>query len=243
MSSSPQDNLLLAALPEAEIKFLLPHLKEVELAEGEVLHEAGEPPLQVYFLTRGVAALTVSTEGGKSLDMSLVGIEGIVGERAIFEGGMINTRCEMLTDGAAYALKPQFFNEEFQGGGKLHDLIMRTLEVRILETSQTALCAQMHTIEQRLSCWLLMFADRFDKEQIPLTHEKIAQMLGVRRVGVTTAIGTLVEAGLIETSRGLISIVNRKGLEKMNCECYQVTKNGAERAYHLKRDIKQSKSR
>jgi CRP-like cAMP-binding protein len=187
-----------------------------------------------------VVALTVSTEEGKSLNMSLVGMEGVVGERAIFEGGMPGTRCEMLTNGAAYTLKPQFFNEEFQGGGKLHDLIMRTLEVRILETSQTALCAHVHTVEQRLSFWLLAFADRYGQEQIPMTHEKMAQMLGVRRVGVTKAIGTLVEAGFLETLRSLISIANRKGLEGMSCECYQATKDGAERAYHLKRDMEQS---
>jgi CRP-like cAMP-binding protein len=243
MSSSPQDNLILAALPASELEFLLPHLKWTELAEGEVLHEEGEPPKMVYFLTRGVVALTVLTKEDKSLDMSLIGSEGIVGERAIFEGGAIGTRCEMLTSGSAYSMKPDVFNEEFQGGGKLHDLIMRTLEARIMETSQTALCTQMHSLEQQLSRWLLTFADRFDQEKIPLTHEKISQMLGTRRVGVTTALGTLAKAGLIQTSRSLISIVNRKGLEKMSCECYQVTKNGAERAYHLKRDIKQSKSK
>jgi CRP-like cAMP-binding protein len=137
-------------------------------------------------------------------------------------------------------MKPQFFNEEFQGGGKLHDLIMRTLEARLMETSQTALCAQTHPMEQQLSRWLLTFADRHAQEQVPLTHEKIAQMLGVRREGITIAIGALAKAGLLETSRGLISIVDRKGLEEMSCNCYQVTKEGAERAYHLKRDMKQS---
>ncbi|PQV64806.1 Crp/Fnr family transcriptional regulator [Abditibacterium utsteinense] len=240
-SASPCDNAILAALSEAELQFLLPHLKWAEVSEGQVLHELGEIPHPIYFLTRGVVAVSISTETGKSLSLSLIGREGIVGERAIFEGGMPLVRCEMLTDGSAYQMSPQFFNEEFQGGGKLHDLTMRALEARILETSQTALCSQMHTIDQRLSRWLLTFADRWEKDEVPLTHEAISQMLGVRRVGVTTALGILAEAGLIENSRGLISIRNRKELQKQSCECYQVTKNGAERAYQLNRDIGQSR--
>ena len=237
---SPRENEILAALPAAELEFLRPHLEPVELDSGQVLHDEGEAPHFVYFLTRGVVALSVSTQEGRSLDLSLIGREGIVGERAIFEGGMPGVRCTMLTEGAAFRMKPKFFNQEFQGGGKLHDLTMRTLEARVLETSQTALCCQMHSVEQRLSRWLLTFADRLESDQLPITHQAISQMLGVRRVGVTIAIGVLSDAKLIQHSRGSIAIINRKGLEKQSCECYQVSREAAERAYHLKRDIKQS---
>ncbi len=237
---APQHNLILASLSKAELKFLLPHLQPIELEAGQVLHEAGEPPRFIYFLTSGVAALTVSTEDGKTLNLSLIGREGIVGERAIFEGGIRETRCTMLTQGAAYRMEPQFFNAEFQGGGKLHDLTMRTLETRISETSQTALCAQMHPLEKRLMRWLLSFSDRLGSEDLPITHERIAEMLGVRRVGITVAIGELADAGLIQHSRGRICLVNRRKLEKQVCECYEVMKQGAERAYHSKREMNQS---
>lgn len=169
-----------------------------------------------------------------------IGKEGIVGERAIFEGGLLQMRCSLLTEGHAYRMSPAFFNEEFQTGGKLHDLVMRSLEARMLETSQTALCCQMHPLEQRLSRWLLTFADRLGSEKLRLTHQTIAQMLGTRRQGITGAVRVLSDAELIGHSRGFITIINRQGLEMQTCECYQVMKKGVERAYQLKRTMMQS---
>lgn len=224
-------NQILEALPESEYQHLLPHMKELSLRQGQTLHEEGEAPQYVYFLIEGIVSLTVSTDEGKELGLSVVGSEGIVGERAIFEGGLPMVRCSMLTDGTAHVVGPEVLNEEFHEGGKLHDLVMRSLEARLAETSQTALCNQMHSIEQRLSRWLLTLADRLGRDQLPVTHEVIGEMLGVRRSGVTVAAGTLREAGLIEYSRGHIIILNRKGMEEQTCECYRVTRDAVESAY------------
>ncbi len=239
-SASPRDNAILAALSKSELEFLRPHLDWVELERGQVLHEEGASPRPTYFLTQGVVALTISSEEGKPLQLSLIGPEGIVGERAIFEGGMPLVRCELLTQGAAYRMRPEFFNEEFHGGGRLHDLTMRSLEARIVETSQTALCSERHSIEHRLVRWLLTFSDRLGSGELPVTQETIADMLGTGRPGISEALGILAKAGLIEQSRGLIGIVNRKGLKKRSCECYHIIKAAVERAYHAKRDIEQS---
>ncbi|HEX8236962.1 MAG TPA: Crp/Fnr family transcriptional regulator [Abditibacteriaceae bacterium] len=229
--SKRPSNKILEALPESEYQQLLPHFTKVSLQPGQILHHEGEVPQYAYFLLEGIASLTVSTDEGKDLGLSMVGSEGIVGERAIFEGGLPMVRCMMLTRGISYAVGPQILNEGFHEGGKLHDLVMRSLEARLAETSQTALCNQMHSIEQRLSRWLLTLADRLGHDQIPVTQELIADVLGVRRSGVTVAAGALREAGLIEYSRGCINILDRKGMEEQACECYHITKDAVERAY------------
>lgn len=230
----PEDNGLIAGLTSAERDLLASHWTEVALYQGQVLHEEGASPKSVYFLTRGLATQTISTDKGKELSLFLVGMEGMIGDRAVFEGGYKDGRCSMLTDGHAYTMAPSLFNEEFQLGGKLHDMVLRFIEARSAETAHTALCNLMHPMEQRLSRWLLTFADRLHSNQIPITHETIAQMLGTRRAGITVTLGVLREAGLIEHSRGQITITNREGLEAQTCECYQATKQALQRAYHPK---------
>jgi CRP-like cAMP-binding protein len=224
-------NEILQALPESEYQQLSPHFKKIALQQGQIMHEEGEAPRYAYFLVEGIASLTVSTGEGKGVGLSMVGTEGIVGERAIFEGGLTMVRCAMLTDGSAYVIGPQVLNEEFHEGGKLHDLVMRSLEARLAETSQTALCNQMHSLEQRLSRWLLALADRLSSDKIPVTQELISEVLGVRRSGVTVAAGALREAGFIEYSRGCITILNRAKLEEQSCQCYRATRDAIERAY------------
>jgi CRP-like cAMP-binding protein len=227
----PQANLILAALSSSEMKLLSPHLKPVTLSQGETLHEEGEIPQRVYFLTRGIATLSISTAKGREMGLSLVGREGIVGERAIFEGGLHMIRCSMLMDGAGFSVSPSFFKNEFRLGGEMHLLVMRTLEARLAETSQTALCNHMHVIEQRLIRWLLCLCDRLDSLDIPITQEASAQMLSMRRSGISIALGVLQDAGLLEASRGRIAIIDRRGLEKRGCECYSYIKEAVDRAY------------
>lgn len=228
----PEDNRLIAGFTKAERELLQPHWQEVALHQGQVLHAEGEKPARVHFLTRGLATQTISTDTGKELSLFLVGGEGMLGDRALFEGGFKIGRCAMLTDGHAFTLAPSLFNEEFQLGGKLHDMVLRFLEARIAEMARTALCNQMHSLEHRLSRWLLTAADRLRDSDIPVTHEVIAQMLGTRRSGITIVLGELRAAKLIEYSRGHILIANRKGLEAQTCECYEAIKQALEHAYH-----------
>ena len=217
-------NSILAALPETEYQRLVPHLKRVTLNKGEVLHAADEPADDVYFLEEGVASLSVSTEEGKKLQLSIVGNESVVGERAIFEEGVFIIRCAMLTDGNGYSMSPTAFHEEFETGEELHDLVLSLMEARITETAQTALCNQMHTVEQRLSRWLLTFADRLHTEELPATQELIAEMVGVTRSEISRSATDLRELGLIDYSRGRLTVTNRAGLKQKACECYQVIK-------------------
>ncbi|HEX8397015.1 MAG TPA: Crp/Fnr family transcriptional regulator [Pyrinomonadaceae bacterium] len=225
---SDYQNELLASLSDEELQRIAPHLKKVELRQGEVLHEADSPPDHVFFLEEGVAALSVTSPEGIDLSLSIVGNESTVGERAIFREGSFIIRCQMLTHGSGYKIHPDTFKDEFERGGALHDFVIGRLETRLTETSQTALCSHMHTIEQRLSRWLLNLADRLKSEELPLTQDLIANMLGVHRPGVTLAAIALQDAGYIKYTRGHISIVNRKGLENLTCECYEIIKKALE---------------
>ena len=222
---SKSSNSLLAALPEAEYQRLIPHLKRVSVSKGEVLHASDEPANSVYFLEEGVASLSVSTDDGKKLQLSIVGNESVVGERAIFREGVFIIKCAMLTEGSGHSMPPEVFNQEFERGGVLHDLVLGRIEAQITETAQTALCNQMHPIEQRLSRWLLTFADRLHSEELPATQELIADMLGVTRSEISRTAGDLREGDLIDYSRGRLTIINRAALKDKACECYQVIKH------------------
>jgi len=229
-TASPQKskNSLLAALPEAEYERLIPHLTRVSISKGEVLHKSDEPPQDVYFLEDGVASLTVSTDIGEKLQLSIVGNESVVGERAIFKDGVFIIKCAMLTDGSGYKIPPKVFHKEFDRGDVLHDLVLSRMEARITETAQTALCNQMHDVEQRLSRWLLIFADRLHSEELPAKQELIADMLGVTRSEISRTAGEFRKLGLITYSRGHLTITKRAGLKDKACECYRVIKTGIE---------------
>lgn len=226
--NSHYKNQLLAVLSKEELQRLQPHLKKVDLFQGDVLHEAETPPEYVFFLEEGVAALSVTSPEGTELNLSIVGSESTVGERAIFREGSFIIRCQMLTDGSGYKISPKIFKSEFEKNGKLHEFVIGRLETRLTETSQTALCSHMHTIEQRLSRWLLNLADRLESDELQLTQDYISNMLGVHRPGITLAAIALQDAGYISYSRGHISIVNRRGLEELACECYEIIKKAIE---------------
>jgi CRP-like cAMP-binding protein len=158
------------------------------------------------------------------LQLSIVGNESVVGERAIFKHGVFIIKCAMLTEGTGHRIPAAVFHKEFERGRVLHDLVLGRMEARITETAQTALCNQMHSIEQRLSRWLLTFADRFHSEELPSTQELIADMLGVTRSEISRTAGDLREANLIDYTRGRLNIINRAGLKDRACECYRVIK-------------------
>lgn len=224
-SEPASTNSLLAALPKAEYRRLIPHLERVSIPKGDVLHASDEPAEYVYFLEEGVASLSVSTDEGKKLQLSIVGNESVVGERAIFKHGVFIIKCAMLTEGSGHKIPPVVFHKEFERAGVLHDLVLGRMEARITETAQTALCNQMHPIEQRLSRWLLTFADRLHSEELPTTQALIADMLGVTRSEISRTAGVLREGDLIDYTRGRLTIINRVGLKDRACECYQVIKH------------------
>jgi CRP-like cAMP-binding protein len=225
-------NSLLASLPEEEYQRLVPHLEAVSLSKGEVLHASDQPADYVYFLAEGVAGLSVSTEEGKELQLSIVGRESVVGERAIFKEGMFIIRCAMLTIGEGHRIPPTVFHKEFDRNGVLRDLVLSRMEARITETAQTALCNQMHEIEQRLSRLLLTFADRLRSEELPTTQQLIGEMLGVTRTEISRTAGQLRESKLIDYSRGRLTITNRAGLSNKACECYKIIKQAIREFTH-----------
>lgn len=221
-------NLLLAALPDEDYQRLLPHLKPASLQRGEILHQSDSPTNSVYFLDRGVAALSVSNSQGVNIALSIVGIESTVGEGTIFKNNFFIIRCEMLSDGSGHKMSAKVFEEEFRRGGALHEAILNRLEARITETSQTALCNQTHSALERLSRWLLTFADRSHYEEIFLTQEAIANLLGVNRSTISIASKRLLDKKIIDYKRGCITIIDRAALEKEACECYKTIKQAIE---------------
>ena len=160
--------------------------------------------------------------------LSIAGNESLIGERAIFKEGPFIIRCEMLTAGAGHRMSPEAFDEEFSRGERLHQLVLNRMEARITETAQTALCNQMHTMEERLARWLLTLADRLHSDELRVTHDHVANMLAVRRAGVTGVVGALREAGLVEAGRGTVTILNREEMEARACECYAVIREAIE---------------
>ncbi|HYO77481.1 MAG TPA: Crp/Fnr family transcriptional regulator, partial [Thermoanaerobaculia bacterium] len=202
------------------------------IRKGEVLHQQDEAPRGVYFITAGVAELAVSNEEGKEITLSIVGSEGMIGERAIMEGGLPLIRCAMVIDGTAMKLSPETMKAEFERGGELHAMTMRCVEARMAETAQTALCNQTHNIRQRAARLLLTIADRLHADAVALTHDELATMLALARPGLTLGIGELQAAGCVSASRGRVNITDRVRLEAQACECYGVMRDAVYNAFH-----------
>lgn len=215
-------NQVLATISEDEYQRMLPYLEEVTLERGQILHRSGAAPKSVYFLDEGVAAMSVRTDNGTELELSIVGPESTVGERAIFDYDFFIIECAMLTHGRGHKMPAGAFKKEFYSGGSLHDIVINNLEARITEASQTSLCNQSHTVEQRLCRWLLTLADRAATEELDITHEVIRKALGLSRSSITRAAVELKEKGMIDYSHGTIVIIDRFDLERQSCECYEV---------------------
>jgi CRP-like cAMP-binding protein len=226
---APWQNHLLAVLPMDVQERLLPHLKLVELPLGQALYESGESSRHVYFPTNSIVSLLYVMENGASAEISVVGNEGIVGI-AVFMGGESTTsRAIVQSGGYAYQLAGQRVKDEFNRHGDLQWLMLRYTQALITQMAQTAVCNRHHTIDQQLCRWLLLSLDRLESDELTMTQELIANMLGVRREGVTDAAGKLQRLGVIEYQRGRIKVLDREKLEKLCCECYAVVKAETDR--------------
>lgn len=226
---TPLKNHLLAALPKEEYEALVPHLEQIKLPLGEVLYESGGELLYVYFPITCIVSLLYVMENGSSAEIAVIGNEGIVGIALFMGGGTMPNRAVVQSAGYAYRLKGTLIQREFAQNGPLMRLLLRYTQSLITQMAQTAVCNRHHSIDQQLCRWLLLSLDRLDSNKLVMTQELIANMLGVRREGVTEAAGKVQQAGLIHYSRGQITVLDRAGLEARVCECYQVVKTETDR--------------
>ena len=228
-STTPIGNRLLAALPSEEYERLLPGLQQVSFALGEVVYEFGGHLDYVYFPTTAIVSLLYTMENGSSAEMGLTGNDGVVGIALFMGGGTMPNRAVVQSAGEAFRMKAKLLQDEFARGGKFQHLLLRYTQALITQISQTAVCNRLHAVDQQLCRWLLLSHDRVKADELIMTQELIADMLGVRREGVTVAAGRLQDAGAISYVRGHIKILNRAKLEEKVCECYRVVKNEFDR--------------
>ena len=225
----PRQNHLLRALPEAEADRLLPRLELVPMALGQVLYESGSQLRHVYFPTTSIVSLLYVMEDGASAEIAVVGNEGLVGVALFMGGETTPSRAVVQSAGHAYRLKGQVLKDEFMRAAALQHLLLRYTQALLTQMAQTAVCNRHHSVDQQLCRWLLLSLDRLPSNKLTMTQELIANMLGVRREGVTDAAGKLQTAGLIIYRRGQISVLDRPRLETRACECYQVVKKEFDR--------------
>jgi CRP-like cAMP-binding protein len=226
---SPQQNMLLGALSEVVQQRIFPHLELVQLDLGQALYESGDTLLYVYFPTDSIVSLLYVMESGDSAEISVVGREGIVGISLFMGGESTPSRGVVQSAGYAYRLKGQRLKDEFNRHGELLFFMLRYTQALITQMAQTAVCNRHHTIDQQLCRWLLLSLDRLDGPVLTMTQELIANMLGVRREGVTEAAGKLQKLGIIEYARGRITVLDRPRLLERSCECYEVVKIESDR--------------
>ena len=228
-TKSRVENRLLAALPRGEYQRILPGLQEVSFSLGQVVYEFGGHLDYVYFPTTAIISLLYTMENGSSAEMGLTGNDGVVGIALFMGGGTMPNRAVVQSAGGALRMKASLLQDEFARGEKFQHLLLRYTQALITQISQTAVCNRLHAVDQQLCRWLLLSHDRVAADELIMTQELIADMLGVRREGVTVAAGRLQDAGAISYVRGHIKILNRAKLEETVCECYQVVKNEFER--------------
>lgn len=225
----PQQNHILDALSLAERERLFPHLKLVTLPLGMVLYESGDALRHIYFPTNAIVSLLYVLENGSSAEICVVGNDGAIGV-ALFMGGETTTnRAIVQSGGFAYRLSGRRLKREFERQGETMHLLLRYTQALITQMAQTAVCNRHHTVDQQLARWLLLSLDRLPDNKLNMTQELIANMLGVRREGVTDAAGKLQKLGVITYSRGLITVLDRPQLEQLSCECYSVVKKETDR--------------
>lgn len=225
----PAQNHLLGVLPAAVLDRLIPHLKLVSMSLGDVLYESGSSLRHVYFPTTAIVSLLYLLADGASAEIAVVGNEGIIGI-ALFMGGETTTnRAVVQSAGFAYRMPGQVLKDEFTRAGPMQHLLLRYTQALLTQMSQTAVCNRHHSVDQQLCRWLLLSLDRLNSNDLVMTQELIANMLGVRREGVTEAAGRLQKDGLITYSRGHITVIDRAGVEARCCECYAVVKRESDR--------------
>jgi CRP-like cAMP-binding protein len=225
----PTRNHLLAALQGESIRRLLPHLEPMSLPLGRVLYEPRDDLAYVLFPTEGIVSKLYVTADGASTEIALVGSEGVVGLTQLLSGRGMPDRAVVQSAGHAYRLAVEVLRQEFERGGDLQRLLLRFIQALMTQIAQTAVCNRLHTLEQQLCRWLLLSLDRLSSNNVHMTQELIANMLGVRREGVTEAAGRLQDDGLISYHRGRITVNDRARLERRACECYSVVKRESDR--------------
>lgn len=228
-TTRPRSNHILSAAPREEYERLLPRLEYVELSRGHVLHEAGEHMSHVYFPYAGTISVVVQMEDGDQAEVGVVGREGMLGLPLVLETDTAPLRAFAQVSGGAMRMTAADFVEEVGRSAGLYSLLLRYAQTFFVQTAQTAACNRLHPMEGRLAKWLLTTRDRAESDDLDLTHEFVAVMLGVRRAGVTEALGLLRAQGLIEHSRGRIQILDADGLGRGSCECYRVIRGEYER--------------
>lgn len=231
-TQKPQQNHLLEALPAEVQKRMFPHLELVQMPLGSVLYESGDTMRHVYFPTDCIVSLLYVMESGASAEISVVGNEGLIGVALFMGGESTSSRAIVQSAGYAYRLPGQYLKDEFNRHGALMLLALRYTQSLITQMAQTAVCNRHHSIDQQLCRWLLLSLDRLPGNRLTMTQELIANMLGVRREGVTDAAGKLQKLGVIEYSRGQITVLDREKLENLSCECYAVVKKETDRLLH-----------
>jgi len=226
---NPRQNHLLAALPAEECARFFSHLELVPMPLGDALYESGIQMRNVYFPTTSIVSLLYVMADGASAEIAVVGNEGIVGVSLFMGGETTTSRAVVQSAGHAYRLTGQLLKEAFFLAGPMQRVLLRYTQALLTQMAQTAVCNRHHSVDQQLCRWLLLSLDRLPSNVLTMTQELIANMLGVRREGVTEAAGALQRDGLIHYSRGKITVVNRPGLEARVCECYQVVKTEFDR--------------
>jgi len=226
---APTQNDLLAALPAGDYQRLLPDLEFVALPLGMVVYESGGKLEYVYFPTDCIVSLLYVMKDGASAEIAVVGHEGLVGISLFMGGESTPSRAVVQSAGSAYRLASKTLKREFEHSGPLQHLLLRYTQALITQMAQTAVCNRHHTVEQQLCRWLLLSLDRLPSNELTMTQELIANMLGVRREGVTEAAGHLQKNGMIQYNRGRIKVLDRPKLERQVCECYAVVKRESDR--------------
>jgi CRP-like cAMP-binding protein len=230
----PQQNHILDALPQPERDRLFPHLKLVALPLGKALYESGDVLRHIYFPSDAIISLLYVLKDGASAEIAVVGNDGAVGV-ALFMGGETTTnRAVVQSAGSAYQMTGARLKEEFERHGELLHILLRYTQALITQMAQTAVCNRHHSVDQQLCRWLLLSLDRLSSDTLTMTQELIANMLGVRREGVTEAAGKLQKLGVIKYSRGQITVLDRLRLEQLSCECYGVVKTETDRLLPLR---------
>lgn len=224
-----KQNALLGLLPKEDLVRLWPHLERVTLTLGQSLSESGRQMSHVYFPLDSIVSLLCVMENGASTEIAVVGYEGVVGVSLFMGGETTPSRAIVQSAGDAYRLKGQLLKNEFYRAGAMQRLLLRYTQALITQMAQTAVCNRHHSVDQQLCRWLLLSLDRLPGNELVMTQELIANMLGVRREGVTESAGKLQKAGLISYNRGHITVLDRPGLEARVCECYSVVKREYDR--------------
>lgn len=216
-------NRVLAALPKAEIARLRPHLSLVTLKQEQTLLDGTAP--YAYFMENGIASVVVTTEGGSTVEVGIIGMDGVVGIPILLGAGGAPGRTFVQIAGSGFRIKAGALKEEFERSGELRRHIHRYMQGFLVQSAQTAACNRLHNIEERLARWLLACRDRMETDQLHLTHDFLGQMLGAPRTTVTLAAGLLHRAGMIDYSRGVVTIRDREKLEATACECYGIVRD------------------